>query len=537
MMGARSDHDFAVARALDAAVTAGLDNETADHIVRMRKMGSDPGVGFVRRSAEGTAREPPRPLMRELPPADPFPVEALGDVLAPAARAINDRVRAPLAICAQSVLAAATLATQAHANVELPIGHERPMSNFFVSVAATGERKSTVDREALWPVRKREAALREAHDTNALAYANARDAWEAARSTAIKRGKADGDAIRAALDTLGPAPRAPLLPLLTCPEPTFEGMCKLLAAGQPSVGIFAAEGGQFVGGHGMADDAKLRTAAGLSGLWDGEAIKRVRAVEGSTVLPGRRVSMHLMAQPDVAAIWFNDRLLGEQGLLSRVLLTAPELASGTRMWREPSSDSDAAMKRYGARLLEILEWPLPLVAGTSNELTPRTLPLSSSARRLWIALSDHVEVRLGAGGELEPVRGLANKLPEHAARIAAVLALVGDIMVAEVGTSDMEAGIAIAQHYTVEAMRLHGASRVSGDLQEAQQLLAWLLTSWTEPLISLPDVYQRGPNSIRDAGRARRAVSTLADHGWLIPAPAGEVGGTVRLELWRIVRG
>src|SRR5262245_55680951 len=66
--------------------------------------------------------EAPRPLMRELPPADPFPVDALGEVLAPAARAVNDRVQAPLAICGQSVLAAANLATQAHVNVVLPIG-------------------------------------------------------------------------------------------------------------------------------------------------------------------------------------------------------------------------------------------------------------------------------------------------------------------------------------------------------------------------------------------------------------------------------
>jgi hypothetical protein len=35
-----------------------------------------------------------------------------------------------------------------------------------------------------------------------------------------------------------------------------------------------------------------------------------------------------------------------------------------------------------------------------------------------------MEQRLGASGELEPVRGLANKLPEHAARIAAALTLV-----------------------------------------------------------------------------------------------------------------
>ena len=37
------------------------------------------------------------------------------------------------------------------------------------------------------------------------------------------------------------------------------------------------EGGQFIGGHGMTPEAMLRTAAGLSCLWDGEPIKRVRA--------------------------------------------------------------------------------------------------------------------------------------------------------------------------------------------------------------------------------------------------------------------
>src|ERR1700680_4679312 len=112
--------------------------------------------------APATKSDPPRPLMRDLLPADPFPAEALGDLLASAARAINDRVQAPIAICGQSVLAAATLAVQGHANVELPTKHAKPLSSYFVTVAATGERKSAVDHEALWPVQKREATLREA---------------------------------------------------------------------------------------------------------------------------------------------------------------------------------------------------------------------------------------------------------------------------------------------------------------------------------------------------------------------------------------
>src|SRR5262245_5650247 len=126
--------------------------------------------------------EPPRPLMREMSPPDPFPVEALGTVLANAAVGIQDRTRAPIAICGQSVMAAATLATQAHADVRLATGQLRPLSNFFATVAVTGERKTAADAEALWPNRKGEEALREKYGPARQEYEDARKAWESARS-------------------------------------------------------------------------------------------------------------------------------------------------------------------------------------------------------------------------------------------------------------------------------------------------------------------------------------------------------------------
>ena len=66
---------------------------------------------------EECSAETPRPLMREVLPAEPFPVDVLGGVLRGAAEAIHDRTQAPIAICAQSVLAASTLAVQGHADV------------------------------------------------------------------------------------------------------------------------------------------------------------------------------------------------------------------------------------------------------------------------------------------------------------------------------------------------------------------------------------------------------------------------------------
>ena len=121
--------------------------------------------------------------MREMPPPDPFPIQALSGILADAAIGIQDRTRAPIAICGQSVMAAATLAVQGHANARLPTGQLRPLSNFYATVAVTGERKSAADAEALWPIRKREEVLRERYGPARQDYENAKEAWDCARKS------------------------------------------------------------------------------------------------------------------------------------------------------------------------------------------------------------------------------------------------------------------------------------------------------------------------------------------------------------------
>jgi Protein of unknown function (DUF3987) len=196
------------------------------------------------------------------------------------------------------------------------------------------------------------------------------------------------------------------------------------------------------------------------------------------------------------------------------------------------------MARYGARMLAILEAPPPLAAGKPNELTPRRLTLSDDARRVWVWFANHIEAMLGPDSELRPIAGLANKLPEHAARLAGVLTLVRDIDAAEIFGSEMAAGVELAQHYAAEALRLDGGSRISSELRLAQRSLDWLLRQWTEPAISLPDLYQRGPGAIRDAASARKVVGILEEHGWLVRIAEGAaVAGVHRREAWHIVRG
>jgi hypothetical protein len=495
----------------------------------------DAGVGIAEiiDAAQPLREDPPRPLLRELPPATPFPVAALGSALQPAAEAIEAITRAPLAIAAQSILAAATLAVQAHADVVLPIGQKRPISEYYLTIAGSGERKSACDHEALSPIRTREAALRAEHAAALDAFVNENAAWEAARKKALSR-ESDKAKMNAALDAIGPQPAAPLHPMLTAQEPTLEGLHKMLAIGQPSVGVFSAEGGQFVGGHGMSDEAKLRTAAGFSCLWDGTPIQRVRAGDGASVLPGRRVCLHLMAQPDVCGAFLSDRVLTDQGLLSRLLVTGPATAMGSRFWREPPPEARVILNRYGARLLDVLETPLPLAPGSRTELAPRAVSLAPSARALWIRYSDHVEALLADGGAYEPIRAMANKLPEHAARLAAVLALVDRLDAPEVTKVQMAQGIELADHYAAEALRLHAAGASDPMLVLAQRALAWCQAQ-PAGIVALAELYRIGPRAIRDAAKARRVLDILVDNGWLTAIPGGaEVGGQHRREVWRV---
>lgn len=476
--------------------------------------------------------EPPRPLMRPMPPATSFPVDALGKVLADAARAINDKIQAPLATCGQSVLAVANLATQGMANVKLPTGQEKPISCYFQSVQETGGRKSACDSEALRPIRAYEAELRVKYEAELPDYINTKMAFEKAQEKALKDGKGDIEATKDALDALGEAPTPPLHYMLTSPDSTIEGLFHHFSIGHASLGTFTTEGGQFIGGHSMSDDAKMRTATALSTLWDGETMRRVRRGDGVQELHGKRLTMHLMVQPEIASVMLTDSLLLNQGLLSRFLITAPDSIAGTRMWKEPLPGSDVALEAYNRHIKGIMQKSLPDV--------PRVIPLSPDARALWISFADSVEKDLRPGGKMETIAGLANKLPEHAARLAAILALVENPDAGEVSGNHLAAGIELVKHYAAEALRLFGAAKIGANLLLAQRLSNWLRTVWRERepsgCVSLPDIYQKAPiSAIRDMASARRIIGILEEHGHVVSAGAMVIAGENRRETWRVI--
>ena len=71
-------------------------------------------------------------------------------------------------------------------------------------------------------------------------------------------------------------------------------------------------------------------------------------------------------------------------------------------------------------------------------------------------------------------------------------------------------------------------------LQEANKLLEWLRTE-RKKVVTLPEIYQYGPNSIRDARKARNLMEILVEHGYARQLNDGaEFQGKVRKEAYEV---
>jgi len=465
-----------------------------------------------------------QPLRRPHQAAEPIPLDAMGVKLGAAVQAVQTAVKAPHALCAQSFLAGAAVCVQGIADLELH-GGTIPLSEFFLTIGESGERKSAADNHAKRPHSAWQKEEYSRFNDDLRRFKDNHEAFEKARKEAIHKGESF---------TL-PEPAAPRMPMLFSEDPTFEGIFKLLETGLPSIGIFSDEGGRMLGGHAMNAENRLKTIASLSKLWDGAAIDRVRAGDGSRILYGRRCSVHLMAQPGAAASFLNDGVSADQGILSRFLAVHPESTKGTRLYADMDLRNNAALAAYNAtvdRLLRSWRWDQD-----TGELELRTVKLSPAARQMWIAYHDHIEVQQTPDGAYRSITAFASKSAEHAARLAAIIQLFDDPDAQLIDPERMTHGIKLVDFYLSEAIRLKQLAADNQDLVLAEKLLEWFKAEGLKEIYPVK-VYHDGPGVIRSKAKATPIIKILEDHGYLSPIDpedAPEIDGKIRKQAWRIV--
>jgi hypothetical protein len=340
------------------------------------------------------------------------------------------------------------------------------------------------------------------------------------------------------LEQLGPEPEQPADPTFIFDNPTWPGLIKKLRHNVRDVGLFSDDAGKVLGGYSMGTEQRQATAANMNSAWDGKPMQRILAGEEAFILHNVRLSMHLMAQPKIATPLLADGVLADQGFLARFLVSAPDLRDTPRKWTSAEKWAEPCIAVYQNLVRSMLASHVNLNA--SGEVERRVLHLSDEAFGLHMRIYDQTQAQLVRYGSLVPIKGFAEKAPEHACRLAATLAFADNPGVTEISAKHYGAAVALVRHYLSEALRLKFRHEPEELRRRADELLHWLIGRYAEGTsrIDARTIQQSAPRAAgcrRSIEEVLRVAGFLQQRGWLrLVTPEGRAPRSKSRTTWDI---
>lgn len=459
----------------------------------------------------------PQPMTSRTEP-ETYPVENLPDTVRAAVEEVAGFVKAPVPMVASSALAALSLVIQAHADAKRAERLSGPVGLFLLTIADSGERKSTCDGFFTRSIRDYEEAEAEAAKPLLKNYLAALEAWEAKRGgikelirQLAKGGKSTQSAEASLREMAHDKPEEPRVPRLIFADATPEALAFSLAKKWPSGGVVSAEAGIVFGSHGMGGDSVMRNLATLNQLWDGNSLTIDRKSSESFSVRGARLTVALQVQEPTLRAFFDKSgaLARGTGFLARFLIAWPASTQGYRPFTE-APDNWPALAAFNRRISEILNQPVPMDDGGAL-ITPM-LPLSPEAKAAWVDYHDAIESELASGGELHDVRDVASKSADNAARLAALFQ-VFEGGGGAIGADAFERASCITAWHLSEARRFFGELALPVEMANAVRLDKWLIEHCQRERtqeVGKRHVRQHGP--LRDGASLDAAIRELAEH-------------------------
>jgi len=452
---------------------------------------------------------------------EPYPLDALPDRLRTAAEEVLAFTKAPRSLGVSSALAALSVSAQPHADARRAEKLQGPTGLFLLTIADSGERKSTCDGFFMQAIRDYETKQAEAAKPEIKDHQAAMAAWEAKRSGLKEKirqlAKENKDAQKqenALRDLEQKKPEPPRVPRLIYGDATPEALKWNLAKGWPSGGVVSSEAGLVFGAHGMNKDSIMRNLATLNQLWDGMDIATERRTTESFTVRGARLTIALQVQ-EATLRSFLDRTSGLArgiGFLARCLIAWPESTQGYRPFSE-SPESWPALAKFHQRITEILEQDVSM--GDDGALSPPVLPLAEDTKAAWVRFHDAIERELRSGGELHDVRDVASKTADNAVRIAALFHIFENGTGGAIGLETFEGASRIAAWHLHEARRFYGELALPEEQANAARLESWLLDYCRrEKTIRVPRrAVQQSvtPSRLRTGATLDRALNELVE--------------------------
>lgn len=427
----------------------------------------------------------PQPLINNLDP-QAYPSEALPDLIKNAVDEVYGYVKAPYPLIASAAIGAISVALQSKYDVQRDPSLFGPCSTFFLTIADSGERKSTCDHFFTKAIKNYESSQSELFKPIVKKYESDLDIWEAkvtgirgkirelAKDKKSESREQSKDFENQLAELYNQKPKPPKIPRLIYSDATPEALAFSLYKNWPSGAIITSEAGIVFGSHAMNKEAIMRNLAMLNTLWDGGSLSVDRKTSDSFSVKGARLSISLQVQEPTLREFFKSggNLARGTGFLARFLLSWPESTQGTRFY----SDSPGVWPKVNQ-----FQMQMERILNTSDSingdgsLNPKLISLSPQAKKSWETYHDNIENLLRVGGELTDIRDVASKIADNAVRIAGLFQLFCDPDSREISEENFLMASRIADWHLSESKRFFGEYALPPEIAKAMELDSWLL--------------------------------------------------------------
>lgn len=454
--------------------------------------------------ATGDEWPEPQPIESKMEPL-PYPIDALPESIGLAVEEVIGFVKAPVVLVASAAISALSMAIQAHADIARAEKLTGPAGLYLLTIAESGERKSTCDNFFTKAIREHESARAEAAKPAIKKYEAEYTAWDAKYkgiTDSIKQTAKNGkntDAKEADLLRLQEMkPQPPRVPRIIYGDTTPEALKYSLAKQWPSGAVVSSEAGVVFGSHGMGKESAMRNLATLNQLWDGTDMPTERRSSESFTVRGARLTMALQTQESTLRAFFkaSGELARGTGFLARFLIAWPESTQGQRPFTE-APENWPHLAAFNRRITEILNQDVPI--DDDGALHPAMATLTPEAKAAWVAFHDAIESELVTGGELFDIRDIASKIADNAARLACLFQFF-EHGGGEVGLDAFESASRVAAWHLNEARRFFGGLALPQELADAARLDSWMLEYCRmnkTGVIPVTKIQQYGPCGLR----------------------------------------
>lgn len=429
--------------------------------------------------------------------------------------ACHQHTQAPLELVFASALGAAALACQEGFDVLRPTGNTSPLSLFLLTIAESGERKTTVDNYFQASIQKIEHARLQkqkfdALDRNGVRYESVLKAWEIRQAEQVRkfrkalRDDVPIDKLKEFVMGLDQGrPSAPQDARMVFMNSTLEAILEALAAPTRAIGLISDEGGVVL------DSRVSQHLSSLNVLWEGGSIHVDRVSKPSFHISNARLTISIMSQPGMFRrfIWKRNSEARDLGFLARALTCYPQSTQGRRQVLPaeglPSVDVD-----FHARIEGVMRVRRP---GASRE----KLSFDADAAGLWVNFAQYVEDNLASNGYFSGVRDFGSKLADNVARLAGIFAFfsASPARPEKIDIDSVRSAIHVGMWYAQEFVRLFGSAlQISEDYELGKLLAEFLSAKELEQRLQdgwykASEVLQYGPPKLRKARALEQAIA------------------------------